>query len=48
MEDMRTILMHMNAFDLLRVYVARDMGAPVDDKHLFPARLHFMRKDRAV
>ena len=48
MEDVRTVFMNMDSFHVLGVYVARDICASVDHKHLFPACLHLVRKNRTI
>ena len=48
MEDMRTVLMDIDALDVLGVDIARNVGALVNDQHALAVYFGFMGKNCAV
>jgi hypothetical protein len=48
MEDMSTILVYVDAFDLFRVYVSCNVRSLVNYKNRFVMEASFMSKDRSV
>ena len=47
-EDVCTILVHIDALDVLTIYIATDMWAFVDHKHLFAGLFSFVRESSSV
>ena len=47
-EDVRAILVHMDALDILRIDITGDVRPPIDHHHRLPRLPRLMRKHRAV